>query len=139
MKITKLLINFTRKIVHLLWLKNSGYIYSAIIIPLNPLTPKIADFLTHFCPLLTKRKREYIMSKPCIHNVFGSPLSSYEVKITLSCTGKPICRILFEKVPKIWNYFFYYFFFQMDKAYWSTLREMLLVVLTKRSQLYVFS
>ena len=62
---------------------------------LNPLTPKITDFLTHFRPLLTKWKREYIMTKPCIHNVFGSPLSIYEVKITLSCTGKPIWRILF--------------------------------------------
>ena len=62
---------------------------------INPLTPKITDFLTHFWPLLTKRKREYIMTKPCIRNVFGSPLSIYEVKITLLCTGKPIWRILF--------------------------------------------
>ena len=60
---------------------------------LNPLTPKITDFLTHFWPLLPKRKREYITTKPCIHNVFGSPLSIYEVRITLSCTGKPIWRI----------------------------------------------
>ena len=57
---------------------------------INPLTPKITDFLTHFWPLLTKRKKEYIMTKPRIHNVFGSPHSIYEVKITLSCTGKPI-------------------------------------------------
>ena len=70
---------------------------------LNPLTPKITDFLTDFWPLLTKRKREYIyiMTKPSLHNVFGSPLSIYEAKITLSCTGKPIWRILFKKVPKI--------------------------------------
>ena len=32
---TKLLINFTRKIVYLLWLQNSGYIYSGIIIPVD--------------------------------------------------------------------------------------------------------
>ena len=31
----KLLVNFTRKIVYLLWLQNSGYIYSGIIIPVN--------------------------------------------------------------------------------------------------------
>ena len=68
---------------------------------LNPLTPKITDFLTHFWPLSTKRKKEYIMTKPCIHNVFGSPLSIYEVKITLSSTGKLIWRILLKKVPKI--------------------------------------
>ena len=86
---------------------------------INPLTPKITDFLTHFRPLLPKRKKEYIMTKPCIHNVFGSLLSIYEVKITLSSTGKPIWRILFKKVPKIWNFFFYSFFFQMDKAYLS--------------------
>ena len=29
----KLLINFTRKIIYLLWLQNSDYIYSGIIIP----------------------------------------------------------------------------------------------------------
>ena len=28
---TKLLVNFNRKIVYLLWLQNSGYIYSGII------------------------------------------------------------------------------------------------------------
>ena len=32
---TKLLVNFTRKIDCLLWLKNSGYIYSGIIYPVN--------------------------------------------------------------------------------------------------------
>ena len=32
---TKLLVNITRKIVYLLWLQNSGYIYSGIIIPVN--------------------------------------------------------------------------------------------------------
>ena len=34
---TKLLVNFTRKIVYLSWLENSGYIhiYSGIIIPVN--------------------------------------------------------------------------------------------------------
>ena len=32
---TKLLVNFTRKIVYLLWLRNSGYIYSGIIISVN--------------------------------------------------------------------------------------------------------
>ena len=32
---TKLLGNFTRKIVCSLWLQNSGYIYSGIIIPVN--------------------------------------------------------------------------------------------------------
>ena len=34
---TKPLVNFTRKIVYLLWLQNSGYIYSdiIIIIPVN--------------------------------------------------------------------------------------------------------
>ena len=32
---TKILVNFTRKIVSLLWLQNSGYIYSGIIIPVN--------------------------------------------------------------------------------------------------------
>ena len=85
---------------------------------MNPLTPKITDFLTHFWPLLTKRKREYIMTKPCIFNIFGSPLSIYEVKITLPCTGKPVWRILFKKVPKVWKFFFI-LFFQMDKAYWS--------------------
>ena len=58
------------------------------------------------------------MIKPCIHNVFGSPLSIYEVKITLSCTGKLRWRILFKKVPNIWNFVFI-LFFQMDKAYWS--------------------
>ena len=68
---------------------------------INPLTPKITDFLTHNCFLLPKRKREYIMTKPCIHNVFGSPVSIYEVKITLSCTAKPIWWILLKKVPKI--------------------------------------
>ena len=68
---------------------------------INPLTPKITNFLTHFWPLLPKRKREYIMTKPCILNIFGSPLSIYEVKITLPCTGKRIWRILFKKVPKI--------------------------------------
>ena len=44
----------------LMWLTESRYNH------LNPLTPKIADFLTYFWPLLTKRKREYIMTKPCI-------------------------------------------------------------------------
>ena len=68
---------------------------------LNPLTPKTTDFLTHFWPLLPKRNRQYIMTKPCIHNVFGSPLSIYEVRITLPCTGKPIWQILLKKVPKI--------------------------------------
>ena len=66
----------------------------------NPLTPKITDFLTHFWPLLPRRKREYIVTKPCIHNVFGSPLSIYKVKITLPCIGKQIWQILFKKVPK---------------------------------------
>ena len=68
----------------------------------NPLTPKITDFLTHFCPLLPKRKKEYIMTKPCILNIF-----------------------------KIWNFFLHFhhgwegigfiliLFFQMDKAYSS--------------------
>ena len=32
---TKLLVNFTIEIVYLLWLQNSGYIYSGIIIPVN--------------------------------------------------------------------------------------------------------
>ena len=32
---TKLLVNFNRKIVYLLWLKNPDYIYSGIIIPVN--------------------------------------------------------------------------------------------------------
>ena len=32
---TKLLVNFTKKIVYLLWLQNSGYTYSGIIIPVN--------------------------------------------------------------------------------------------------------
>ena len=32
---TKLLVNFTRKIVYLSWLQNSGYIYLGIIIPVN--------------------------------------------------------------------------------------------------------
>ena len=53
-----------------------------------------------------------LMSKPCIINIFGSPLSIYEVKITLLCTGKPIWRILSKKVPKIRNSFFYSFFFK---------------------------
>ena len=70
-------------------------------IPVNSLTPKITDFLTHFWPMLTKRKREYIMTKPCIHNVFGSLISIYKVKITLPCTGKQLWQILFKKVPKI--------------------------------------
>ena len=83
---------------------------------INPLTPKITHFLTHFWSLLPKRKREYIMTKPCILNIFGSPLSIYEVKNTLPCTGKPIWRILFQKVPKIGNFFFI-LFFQMDKTY----------------------
>ena len=56
------------------------------------------------------------MTKRCIHNVFGSPRSIYEVKITLSCTEKPIWRILFLKVPKIKKKILI-FFFQMDKAY----------------------
>ena len=76
----------------------------------NPLTPKITDFLTHFCSLLPKRKGEYIMTKPCIHNVFGPPLSIYEVRITLPFTGKPIWQILLKKVSKIWNFFFILFF-----------------------------
>ena len=32
---TKRLANFAKKIVHLLWLKNSGYTYYGIIIPVN--------------------------------------------------------------------------------------------------------
>ena len=32
---TKLLVNSTRNIVYSLWLQNSGYIYSGIIIPVN--------------------------------------------------------------------------------------------------------
>ena len=32
---TKLLVNFSRKIVYLLWLRNSGYIHSGIIISVN--------------------------------------------------------------------------------------------------------
>ena len=32
---TKLLVNFTRNFFHLLWLQNSGCIYSGIIIPVN--------------------------------------------------------------------------------------------------------
>ena len=32
---TKLLVNFTRRIVYLLWIRNSGYIYSAINNPVN--------------------------------------------------------------------------------------------------------
>ena len=67
----------------------------------NPLTPKITYFLNHFWPILPKQKGEYIMTKPCILNILGSPLSIYEVKITLPCTGKPIWRILFKKVPEI--------------------------------------
>ena len=82
---------------------------------LNPLTPKIIDFLIHFCPLLPMRKREYIMTKPCIFNIFGSSLSIYEVKITLPCTGKPIWRILFEKSTKNLKFFFYCFFFKWIK------------------------
>ena len=31
----KLLVNFTRKIVYLLWFQNSGYIYSGIVIPVT--------------------------------------------------------------------------------------------------------
>ena len=34
-KMTKLLVNFTVKIVYLLWLQNSRYIYSSIINPVN--------------------------------------------------------------------------------------------------------
>ena len=79
---------------------------------INQLTPKITDFLTHFWSLLPKRKREYIMTKPCINNAFGSPLSIYEVKITLPCTGIPIWQILLKIVAKIWNLFFYSFFFK---------------------------
>ena len=80
--------------------KRECHVETALVC-INPLTPKSADFLIYFWPLLTKRKREYIMTKPCIHNVFESPLSIYEVKITLPCTGKPIWQILFKKVPKI--------------------------------------
>ena len=32
---TKLLVNFARKIVYLLWFQNSGYIYSGIIITVD--------------------------------------------------------------------------------------------------------
>ena len=85
------------------------------VIIFDPLTPKITDCLTHFWPLLTKRKREYIMTKPYIPNVFGSPLSIYKVKITLSFTGKPIWRILFKKVPKIKIFFYLFFFFKWIK------------------------
>ena len=74
-------------------------------IEINSLTPKITEFLTHFCPLLPMRKREYIMTKPCIINIFGFPFSIYKVKIILPCTGKPIWRFLFKKLPKIWNFF----------------------------------
>ena len=58
----------------------------------------------------TRKKREYIMTKPCMNNVFGSPRSIYEVKIKLSCTGKSIWRILLKKVPKIWNFLLFFFF-----------------------------
>ena len=34
-KITKILVNFTKKIVYSLWLKNSVFIYSGIIIPVD--------------------------------------------------------------------------------------------------------
>ena len=44
---------------------------------INPLTPKITDFLTHFCFLLPKRKKEYIMTKLCIHNIFW--VSSFDL------------------------------------------------------------
>ena len=81
----------------------------------KPLTPEITDFLTHFWPLLPKRKREYIMTKPCVHNVFGSPLSIYEVEITLPCTGKPIWHILLKKSTENLKFFFYYFFFKWIK------------------------
>ena len=33
--VDKVLVNFTRKIVYLLWLQNSVYIHSGIIIPVN--------------------------------------------------------------------------------------------------------
>ena len=55
------------------------------------------------------------MTEPCILNILGSPLSIYEVKITLPCTGKPIWRILFKKLPKIRNFFFNSFFFKWIK------------------------
>ena len=73
------------------------------------------QFLTHFWPLLPKRKREYIMTKPCILNIFVSPLSIYKVKITLPCTENPIWRILLKKLPKICNSFFSFFFFKLIK------------------------
>ena len=83
------------------------------VTPINTLTPIIIDFLTHFWPLLTKQKREYIMTKPCINNVFGSPLSIYEV---VHCKTNMADLIL--KSSENLN-FFLFFFFQMDKAYCS--------------------
>ena len=40
---TKLLVNFNRKIVYLLWLKNSGCIYSGIIIPVKVVDSRKLD------------------------------------------------------------------------------------------------
>ena len=54
------------------------------------------------------------MTKPCIHNVFGSPLSIYEVKITLSCTGKQYGGFNFKKYRKF-EIFFIHFFFKWIK------------------------
>ena len=88
-------INFSIKYIRLILHHLFTFLFT------NPLTPKITDFLTRFWPLLPKRKREYIMTKPCMFNNFVSPLSIYEVKITLPCTGKPIWRILLKKLPKI--------------------------------------
>ena len=77
--------------------------------------PKITDFLTHFWSLLRKRKREYIVTKPCILNIFGSPLSIYEVKITLPCTGKPMRWILLKKSTENLKFFFLFTFFEWIK------------------------
>ena len=83
----------------------------------DPLTPKITDFLTHFWPLLTKRKTEYIMTKPCIM-FLGLLFRFLKPELHYRALENQYGRFYFKKYRKF-EIFFLFFFFLMDKAYWS--------------------
>ena len=76
---TKLLVNFTRRIVYLLWIRNSGYIYSAINNPVN-VTGKYSK-----SSFKIRRWQRY-----CLHNLAPFRFSLYML-IPVSCL---LCYVL---------------------------------------------
>ena len=76
---------------------------------ISALTPKITDCLTHFWPLLPKRKREYIMTEPCIHNVLSLLFRFMKSKLHYHALENQYGRFYSKKYRKFEIFFILFF------------------------------